>query len=94
MATVESASGPTIIEGISKVEFDLSTVTADEMDAFFKAAAKNDQRKMAAVFPSVVKRAPASWGDKADVETYMKLPYFTHFKPLVNAFIDEGSGKN
>lgn len=76
------------------VEFDLSTITAKEMDDFFKAAKVNDQAGLAAAFPRVVKSAPSSWGDLTKPETYLALPYFGAWKALVAAFIDEASGKN
>jgi hypothetical protein len=39
-------------------------------------------------------KCPADWGEPAEEMTYRRLPYFTHFKKLTEAFAQEANGKN
>lgn len=72
----------------------IDALTADDMGNFFKAARENDNRGMAALFAKVVSKCPSEWGDPDKVSTYMNLPYFTGFKRVLNAFVEEVNGKN
>lgn len=76
------------------VEFDLSIVTAEEMQVFFEAARTDNNKGMSKVLAKVVSKCPTEWGNQRDAETYLQLPYFTTFKPLIKAFVEEASGKN
>jgi hypothetical protein len=76
------------------LEFNLEDITADEMTDFFEAARKNDNAGLAKVFAKTIVKCPVDWGEPADEMTYRNLPYFTHFKKVIEIFAQEANGKN
>lgn len=76
------------------LKFDVSKVTARDMQGFFKATSGNDNETLSAFFAKVVTECPPEWGKPNSAETYLNLPYFTAFKGVLEAFVKEVSGKN
>jgi hypothetical protein len=78
----------------AELEFNLEDITADEMEEFFRAARLNANKVMAQTFAKTISKCPADWGKPDDEMTYRKLPYFTHFKKVIEIFAQEANGKN
>lgn len=70
------------------LEFDLTKITAREMQKFFEAARQNDNTTMAKTFAQTATKCP--FGDPKKEDTYLNLPYFGKkgFKAVLSAFVD------
>lgn len=68
------------------LSYDLSTVTAAQMDTFFRAVETNDIKVLADVFAVVVVTCP--FGDPRNPDTYLNLPFYGAFKDVLKGMID------
>lgn len=72
------------------VSFDLGQITPPEYDELVDNAAANDFSALAAMLAKLVKACPGLDGDLHDPDTYLDLPYYTHFLPLCNKMVSAG----
>lgn len=83
MTTILPAEKPLLFD-----QGKLKTLTAAEIETFFTAANKQDFRTMSSFFAKVIAQTPESWGEPDKPETYIQLPYFKQFKPIIQQFAD------
>lgn len=71
--------------------FDLTRITARDMQRFFEADRAQDYAAMAAIFARTVTACPPAWGDPASPETYLSLPFFAGFRVVTQQFVQAAS---
>lgn len=81
MAVLETKNG-----AVDFIEYDLSRITARQMQAFFAAVKDNDMQVMAATFTQVVKRLPGG-REPGKVETYLDMPFYGEFQDILEGMV-------
>lgn len=75
---------------LSAVSFDLSQITPPEFDSMIDSADANNFSELANMLAKLVKACPGISGDLHDPDTYLDLPYYSHFLPLCNKMVNAG----
>ena len=70
----------------SEPVYDLTRVTAREMQAFFRAARANDVDALAAVFARVVVDL-GDGRDAGDPNTYLDMPFYGEFQAVLGGMV-------
>ncbi len=66
--------------------FDLTRITARDMQHFFEANRAQDYTALAEIFAQTVTTCPAEWGNPNTPETYLRLPFFDTFRVVISQF--------
>jgi hypothetical protein len=80
---VEKQNGTAVVD---VVEYDLTKVTARQINSFFAATRENNVEEQAAFLTQVVKRLPGG-RDPGKVDTYLDMSYYGEFSDLIEGLV-------